>query len=116
MLLLGPKCPSSPDTHPGMYAVPMHSAIVRSLATADHDHTTAVSYLNQVIKHSLRPKCCHIHHPILGGPSSLCLGEPRICHLAAAAQRQRRRCIRWCYDDVTVLEHLAAVVPQGMCA
>ena len=42
----------------------MHSAIVRSYATSDHDYTRTVAYMHQVVLRVPQPRCCHLHQAL----------------------------------------------------
>ena len=42
----------------------MHSAIVRSYATSDHDYTRKVAYVHQIVLRVPQPRCCHLHQAL----------------------------------------------------
>ena len=42
----------------------MHSAIVRSYATSDHDFMRTVAYMHQVVLRVPQPCCCHLHQAL----------------------------------------------------
>ena len=42
----------------------MHSAIVHSYATLDHDYTRTVAYMHQVVLRVPQPRCCNLHRAL----------------------------------------------------
>ena len=84
----------------------MHSAIVRSYATSDHDYGRTFAYMHQVVLRVPQPHCCHLHqalqwvkrHRVWAHHS---YASWRLPHHVSVDGTMRD----WCKDHATLLQH-----------
>ena len=92
----------------------MHSAIVRSYATSDHDYTRTVAYMHQVVLRIPQPRCCHLHqalqwvkrHRVWAHHSYASWRLPHHVSVDGATGDL-------CTDHATLFQHWMDIVPAG---